>query len=54
MGRFKWYRKWLGGTWYYNRYIRDAGRVVFFCWEREEKNEGWAGYTLKIEEYGGR
>ena len=31
---FKWYRKWKGGIWYKNRYIFDAGTVMFFSLEQ--------------------
>jgi hypothetical protein len=32
--RYRWYRKWRGGTWYYNRYWFDAGMVCIVRWER--------------------
>lgn len=51
MRRFKFYKKWCGGIWHRNRYIRDAGRVVFFCWERKKKDFGWGGYTVETEDY---
>lgn len=32
MKNFKWYRKLLGGVWYYNRYRYDMN--IVFVWER--------------------
>jgi hypothetical protein len=49
MKRFKWHRRFKGGTWYLNRYIFDMGRSVVFIWERKEKNKGWGGYTVETE-----
>jgi hypothetical protein len=48
MNRFKWYRRLIGGKWYYVRYIYDFGRVVIFHWEREKTKYG---YTVETEEY---
>lgn len=48
----KWYRKLRGGSWYYNRYIFDAGRDCIFVWERVKGNTtGGSGYNVKIESY---
>ena len=35
MSYFKWYRKWQGGIWHYNRYWFDAGTTVIWVWERK-------------------
>lgn len=43
---FKWYRKLLGGEWFYNRYIFDLGRTVVFKFERSLPKYGWS-YNIK-------
>jgi len=37
---FKWFRKFMGGKWYLNRYIFDLGRVMFCIWERKRYADG--------------
>jgi hypothetical protein len=52
MSRFKWYRKWLGGTWYYNRHWFDMGRGCIFWWSRKELSmSGGNLCTLWEEKY---
>ena len=37
LSNFKWYRKWRGGVWYFNRRINIYGKV-FYNWERNKFN----------------
>ena len=46
MKNFKWYRRLIGGDWFYNRYIFDLGRGVIFVYERELPKYGWS-YNIK-------
>lgn len=46
MQRFKWFRKLIGGNWFYNRYIFDLGRGVIFIYERQLPKFGWC-YNIK-------
>jgi len=48
---FRWYRKWRGGTWYYNRYRLDVDTI--FVWERKNYGRTESPYlvTLKSETY---
>lgn len=46
MVRFKWYRKILGGEWFYNRYIFDLVGGVIFVYERQLPKFGWC-YNIK-------
>ena len=48
MTNFKWYRKLIGGEWFYNRYIFDLGRGVIFIYERNLPQYGW---SYNIEKY---
>ena len=52
LANFKWYRKLVGGIWFYNRHIFDLGRGVIFIYERnipeygriyniKQYNESW-------------
>jgi hypothetical protein len=50
--RFEWYRRLMGGTWNYNRYIFDLGRGMIVVWERKFLgNQGGQMTTLKTETY---
>lgn len=52
LSRFKWYRKFKGGIWYYNRAWFDLGRGCIWWWSR--RNFGYIGgplCTLRKEEY---
>jgi hypothetical protein len=52
MSRFEWWRKFRGGTWYYNRYWTDLGRTCIFWWSRTElPRTGGNLCTLKDETY---
>lgn len=46
MSRFKWYRKLIGGKWFYNRHIFDLGRGVIFIYERTIPEYLWV-YNIK-------
>lgn len=48
IGQFKLGRKFIGGKWYYNRYIFDLGRSLICVWEKE-KREGRK--VIKTETY---
>lgn len=49
---FKIYRKFKGGSWFYNRRIYDIGRVVIFSWDRTDFGQvGGNLTTLKSENY---
>jgi len=47
---YQWYRKWLGGTWYHNRYIFDLGRSMITIWERNNLGENGGNQTTLTEE----
>lgn len=50
---WKWFRKWYGGQWFYNRYWYDAGRVIIYQWERHDTNQTGGSYcTLRKKDYG--
>ena len=42
LSNYKWYRKYKGGTWFYNRYIFDLGRGVIFVYEKTLPKYGWS------------
>jgi len=48
MSKFKWWRKFKGGEWFYNRYIFDLGRGVLYVYERQLPKFGW---SYNIEQY---
>jgi hypothetical protein len=53
MSRFRWYRKLLGGNWYYNRFWFDLGRGCIFYWSRDFKGyQGGNLCSLYEEKYG--
>ena len=47
LNNFKWYRKLIGGEWFYNRYIFDLGRGVIFVYEKSLPKYGWS-YNIEI------
>lgn len=52
MKRFKFWRKLMGGNWYYNRMISDFGRTCIFWWSRKELPRTGGNYcTISEEKY---
>ena len=52
MNKFKFWRKFIGGTWYYNRYWTDLGRTCIFWWSRKGfDTNGGNLCTIKTEIY---
>jgi hypothetical protein len=50
LARFEWYRRYLGGIWYHNRYWFDAGRIMIVVWERNFLGyQGGPATTIKVE-----
>jgi len=54
MRKYKWYREWRGGIWYYYREIFDMGRSVVFRWTRDKisgdpYDGGFLGNIILIE-----
>jgi len=53
MNRFRWYRKLLGGIWFFNMYVDIFEETHYSKWEREKPDclFDQYNYTIKKEVY---
>ena len=55
LSEFEFYRKFIGGKWYYNRRINDLGRSLVFTWDRYSFGyNGGFRCTYKEIDYGNK